>query len=631
MYYFIERNTVSNIANKIRNILQIEDIIYPLDIPSYIDQIAALNQIGKNAWWVDNGQLGFGDDYTDLNQQFKGNINMNYQPGCGTYVTNMYQTYYGCTNVTGDPASGPSVITMYQTYENCCNLYGNAACGNAVINLANAYAYCNGLENAACSDSVLNMKGAYYNCVGLVHSPVCGNNVTDFNYAYSGCSNLTGEPACSDSVQYMDNAYYNCFSLTGNAIIGKNVSYLNNAYYNCTNLTGITWDSIKSISSYAHAFEFCNQINWEVSVGSSVVYLNYAFRNCTNIYGSPQCGEKVKYLNYAYENCENLTGEPQCGSAVINMSYAYSNCIRLTGSPVFGPAVTDASNAYYGCIGLNEDATIPKTITNSDNIIALCDNIPYIYFEEGTTKIGNYACQLTTAMIAVPNTVTTIGTNAFLSVPRVCYTGPASGSPWGALEVGDHESTEEPEDRKEPTCTEDGNTGTCHCEYCKTIFTHSIPKLGHDPDITTGICERCGKQLTWREGVSWEVSSKGSYYFVENSSTHEWKSNNKDKHSTSATTTWKVTAPEDYTATIAYKVSSESNYDKLTITLNGVTKVSAISGTKSGTFEAVMTKGTVYTIVATYTKDGSASSGDDAGYITLLPVGEPGWYDPDET
>ena len=37
--------------------------------------------------------------------------------------------------------------------------------------------------------------------------------------------------------------------------------------------------------------------------------------------------------------------------------------------------------------------------------------------------------------LTVPNTVTTIGKDAFKDVPKVVYGGTATGSPWGATEV----------------------------------------------------------------------------------------------------------------------------------------------------------------------------------------------------
>ena len=43
-----------------------------------------------------------------------------------------------------------------------------------------------------------------------------------------------------------------------------------------------------------------------------------------------------------------------------------------------------------------------------------------------STKINN---------IIIPNTVSSIGTNAFYNVSHITYNGFATGSPWGALAI----------------------------------------------------------------------------------------------------------------------------------------------------------------------------------------------------
>ena len=109
--------------------------------------------------------------------------------------------------------------------------------------------------------------------------------------------------------------------------------------------------------------------------------------------------------------------------------------------------------------------------------------------------------------------------------------------------------------------------------------------------------------------------SNGSYYFKGSGAT--FTSNNAGQDSTTAQTT--LTAIKDMTVSFRYTCSSESNYDKYTITVNGTTVVNAVSGTKSGTISS-KTVPAGKTIVFKYTKDGSQASGSDACTFSAMEI-----------
>lgn len=115
----------------------------------------------------------------------------------------------------------------------------------------------------------------------------------------------------------------------------------------------------------------------------------------------------------------------------------------------------------------------------------------------------------------------------------------------------------------------------------------------------------------------WTVSSTDIYYFEQNGDT--WISNNQGQNNTSATTTWTVTLPESVNVSIPWSVSSESGYDKLTVTLDSNKMVNAVSGGKSGTIETTLSAGT-HTLKATYSKDSSGAYGSDCATITLYQI-----------
>ena len=84
----------------------------------------------------------------------------------------------------------------------------------------------------------------------------------------------------------------------------------------------------------------------------------------------------------------------------------------------------------------------------------------------------------------------------------------------------------------------------------------------------------------------------------------------------------KITVTINTAGTFGFKatVSSESNYDKLTVTVskNGgsaTTVANAISGENSNTYSDTASVGDVYVITAQYSKDTSASNGNDNGVL----------------
>ena len=100
---------------------------------------------------------------------------------------------------------------------------------------------------------------------------------------------------------------------------------------------------------------------------------------------------------------------------------------------------------------------------------------------------------------------------------------------------------------------------------------------------------------------------------VRNMMLYKNKINNKGKDSSTASST--LTALNDCEITITWTVSSESGWDKLTITVKGTTQVNAVSGEKSDSFTVSLSAGD--TIVFTYTKDSSGNTGSDCATFQI--------------
>lgn len=82
-------------------------------------------------------------------------------------------------------------------------------------------------------------------------------------------------------------------------------------------------------------------------------------------------------------------------------------------------------------------------------------------------------------------------------------------------------------------------------------------------------------------------------------------------------TEFEIRARFDYVK-IEYIVSSETNYDKLSIYIDGSREV--YTGTVSASFEKEFTDGNEHTVKFTYQKDGSGNSGYDAAFIKSMEI-----------
>ena len=171
----------------------------------------------------------------------------------------------------------------------------------------------------------------------------------------------------------------------------------------------------------------------------------------------------------------------------------------------------------------------------------------------------------------------------------------------------------------------------------KRIYTVLILLLctiaAHSQDLTKGgICYR----ILSEEEKSVEVTYSGDDYSSENEYSgniiipesvsvglfEDWTSPDINDGETTETC-YTITIEESTLLQFDWSVSSESNYDWFTVTLDGEELV-RVSGSESGSYTKFIENAGTYTLVAKYSKDVSASNGNDNGTISNITLNNTG-------
>ena len=332
-----------------------------------------------------------------------------------------------------------------------------------------AFSGCKSLTSITIPDSVTSIgSSAFFDCVSLKSIEVSGNNknyssadgvlfnkdktelitypagktdseyvipnsVTSIGYsAFENCTSLTSV-TIPDSVTSIDySAFENCTSLTSVTIPNDVTSIGYGVFQGCTSLTSVTIpNSVTSIdySAFYNTAYYNDKSNWDKGVlyiSDCLIDTNYNFDSTTDYIIKD--GTRI-IADYALSHCDNLTSVIIPNSVTSIGDSAFSDCTSLKSVTIGNSVTSIGSSAFYNTAYYNDKSNWDKGVLYLSNCLIDTnddfDSTTDYTIKDGTRFIADSVFSNCDNLISVtiPNSVKSLGDNAFGSVKKVIYNG----------------------------------------------------------------------------------------------------------------------------------------------------------------------------------------------------------------
>ena len=303
--------------------------------------------------------------------------------------------------------------------------------------------YKDDIKSVVIKDGVTSIgNDAFRDCSGITVFTIPNTVTTIGDYAFWGCSGITSI-TIPDSVTSIGSSPFNyCSNLQSITVDDRNTAYcsVDGVLFNKAKTTLISYPGKNSSVNYVipntvttiniHAFSGSNIKS--VTIPSSVSEMkNNVFSDCASLESVvfEESSQRYSIPDTAFRGCTSLKNITIPGNITGIFNYAFEGCSSLE-SVTISEGVNDiGEGAFSGCSSL-KTVSIPKSVNNmSENyVFSGCTSLESIDVAEGSyyfssidgvlfnsakSKLIIYPANKSGTSYAIPNSVTTIASNAF--------------------------------------------------------------------------------------------------------------------------------------------------------------------------------------------------------------------------
>ena len=282
-----------------------------------------------------------------------------------------------------------------------CSSLTSVTIPNSVTKIGNnAFGYCKSLTSVTIGNSVTTIGSCAFNRCSSLTSVTIGNSVTTIGYqAFEYCSSLTSITIPNSVTTIEDCAFNECRNIK-NLVIGNSVITIGRAAFQnaCKNLTSLVIpDSVITIEEFAFGVSSNGSKISNLTIGNSVTTIGeYAFGSACDCLTSLVIPDSVITIgDMAFSGFDNLTSLILGNSVTTIGNGAFRHCSKLRNIEIPNSVTTIGDNAFSDCNRLTS-VEIPNSVkTIGKEAFMYCEELRYVTIGSGVTKIGEdtfYCC-----------------------------------------------------------------------------------------------------------------------------------------------------------------------------------------------------------------------------------------------
>ncbi len=326
----------------------------------------------------------------------------------GALVSIGDQAFYGCAGLT--EVVLPDTLTSIgsQLFYQCSNLVSATIPASVIdIDTRQMFYQCSGLTYVEFLCDITDFGNQmFYQCSGLTDIEIPNSVEAIGQSAFQGCTSLEAIELSENLTSIGTSVFYNCSALKYIELPAGITEVPNQAFRNCTSLEKV--ESLGTIVSIGmSAFRDCTVLTDVFDLSQVNTMETYAFYDCFELVGPIDLSSLDAVPDYAFTYNDALTGVTFSDALTSIGTWGFCRCYQITSLELPKTLVSIGSYAFWNC-ALDDESMMATTIVGSGAAVTTRTG-------EGDTSKTTDELTYTGYTVVIPDSVTSIASNAFLS------------------------------------------------------------------------------------------------------------------------------------------------------------------------------------------------------------------------